>query len=108
MVGNKHLHPSETGCVTRSYYPKVPRCVECKHPPDLAEAARYHLQPLTRKYLYSKADFGIDTHSFSFLGARFGDIHYVTTSLCGFRIPEKKCRLYRRTIGDDIATNDQR
>ena len=47
---------------------------------EIADASRYHLQPLTRKYLYSKADYDINVDSFNVLGIRYGDIEAVRMS----------------------------
>jgi putative ABC transport system permease protein len=47
---------------------------------EIADGNRYHLQPITRKYLYSKADYGINVDSFNVQGLTYGDIEAVRMS----------------------------
>jgi putative ABC transport system permease protein len=48
---------------------------------EIANRNRYHLQPLTRAYLHSKADNGLVSTTFVAIVKRYGDIQYVRMSM---------------------------
>ena len=64
-------------CIEDAMHAELARNID----PEVAAKRRYHLQPLTERYLYSARDYGIKTTSFSVVGAQSGDIRHVQLSM---------------------------